>query len=204
MQRRDFTKLLLASGATGAAGQLGLFGDGLAYAQSGSGGLTAIIQPEPPLLILPLNQQIPVGVVGGKIYESLLSYDFDLSPQPQLAESWDVSEDGLTYTFKLEEGVTFHDGTAFDSADVLFSFNRALAEDSVNPSKGYFKPIASVAASPASDSPSPSSAFRDSAMRPCGSTFFTTTVISSPTCTTTSRSTCTWTLKRQRSRSKLS
>lgn len=128
MLRRDFTKLILASGAAGMAGGLNPFGDGLAYAQSGNGGLTAIIQPEPPILILPLNQQIPVGVVGGKIYESLLSYDFDLTPKPQLAESWEVSEDGLTYTFKLVEGAKWHDGAPFTAADVVFSCDVMLKE----------------------------------------------------------------------------
>ena len=66
MKRRDFTKLL-ASGA--ALSAVRLFGDGVAYAQGPNGGLTAIIQPEPPLLNLALNQQTPTGVVGGKMYE---------------------------------------------------------------------------------------------------------------------------------------
>jgi len=65
---------------------------------------------------------------------------------PNLATGWDVSEDGLTYTFTLAQGVKFHDGTDFNADDVVFSFNRAMAEDSVNPSKAIFKPVASVTA----------------------------------------------------------
>lgn len=45
---------------------------------------------------------------------------------PDLAESWDVSDDGLTYTFTLREGVTYHDGVAFSSADVIATFNRII------------------------------------------------------------------------------
>lgn len=143
MKRRDFTKLMLASGAAGATGNLGLMGDGIAYAQDGTGGLTAIIQPEPPILILALNQQLPVGVIGGKIYEGLLSYDFDLSPKSQLAESWDVSEDGLTYTFHLFQNVKWHDGAPFTAADVVFSCDVMLRE--VHPrARGNFERCESI------------------------------------------------------------
>ena len=76
-----------------------------------SGGtLNVVIQPEPPSLMIGLVQNGPTQMVGGDIYESLLRYDFDLKPEGQLAESWEISEDGKTYTFKLREGVVFHDG----------------------------------------------------------------------------------------------
>lgn len=45
---------------------------------------------------------------------------------PDLAESWEVSDDGLTYTFTLREGVTYHDGTPFSSADVIATYNRIM------------------------------------------------------------------------------
>ncbi len=45
---------------------------------------------------------------------------------PDLAESWETSEDGLTYTFTLREGVTFHDGTPFSAADVVATFTRII------------------------------------------------------------------------------
>jgi len=62
--------------------------------------------------------------------------------QPSLAESWTISPDGLVYTFKLRSGVKFHDGTAFDCSIVKFSYERAVAKDSVNAQKGLFGPIA--------------------------------------------------------------
>ena len=46
--------------------------------------------------------------------------------KPLLAESWDVSKDGLTYTFKLKKGVKWHDGKPFTARDVAFTFYSVL------------------------------------------------------------------------------
>jgi len=54
------------------------------------------------------------------VYESLKTVAESGQVVPQLAESWTIFEDGLTYTFKLAEGVTFHNETAFDAKDVVF------------------------------------------------------------------------------------
>ncbi|MCJ9711777.1 ABC transporter substrate-binding protein, partial [Bordetella hinzii] len=67
---------------------------GAAWAQTKGGTLSMIVQPEPPILIPALNQQGPTQFVAGKIYESLLTYSFDLKPQPGLAKSWEASPDG--------------------------------------------------------------------------------------------------------------
>src|SRR5690606_37425861 len=63
-------------------------------------------------------------VVYANVFEGLTRFAPDGSIVPGLAESWDISEDGLTYTFHLHEGVTFHDGTAMDADDVKFSLER--------------------------------------------------------------------------------
>ncbi|MFC6639752.1 ABC transporter substrate-binding protein [Sulfitobacter sp. JBTF-M27] len=86
------------------------------------------------------------GMLAQNVYESLTTVNQAGEVLPQLAESWTVSDDGLNYTFTLVKGATYHDGTAFDAQDVVFSFDRAMAEDSVNPSKGLFKSIESVSA----------------------------------------------------------
>ncbi|NVO05669.1 MAG: ABC transporter substrate-binding protein [Rhodoferax sp.] len=99
-----------------------------AQAQTRGGTLTVILNPEPPTLVLGLNTQGPTLIVGGKIYEGLLTYHFDLSPRPGLARSWTVSPDGLTYTFKLQEGVRWHDGKPFTADDVIFSLQTLLQE----------------------------------------------------------------------------
>ncbi|UUX50326.1 ABC transporter substrate-binding protein [Nisaea acidiphila] len=85
-------------------------------------------------------------VVYANVFEGLTRIGPDGAVLPALAKSWSVSENGLTYTFKLQDGVAFHDGTGFDSADVLFSLNRAMAEDSTNAQKGLFEPIEKVEA----------------------------------------------------------
>ncbi len=64
------------------------------------------------------------------IYDGLVRYaDNTLDVEPALAESWDVSADGLDYTFHLREGVTFHDGTPLNSDAIVFNFERMLDEN---------------------------------------------------------------------------
>ena len=70
------------------------------------GVVNAVIQPEPPSLMVGLVQNGPTQMVAGNIYEGLLRYSPKLDPLPGLAESWTVSEDGKTYTFKLVKGAT--------------------------------------------------------------------------------------------------
>ena len=89
-------------------------------------------------------------VVYANVFEGLTRIDSSGTVQPALAESWEVSADSLTYTFKLRSGVAFHDGSTLEAADVVFSFERARAEDSVNAQKALFEPIDSVAAPDAS------------------------------------------------------
>jgi peptide/nickel transport system substrate-binding protein len=83
-------------------------------------------------------------VVYQNVFEGLTRIDQTGAVQPDLAESWAVSDDGLTYTFKLHDGVTFHDGSTFDADDVKFTFDRILADDSVNAQKALYAPISSV------------------------------------------------------------
>ena len=84
--------------------------------------------------------------LNGNVYEGLFSLADDGTIQPQLATSYDVSEDGLTYTFHLRDGVTFSDGSAFDAADAVHSINRVLADDSQSARKSQLAVINSVEA----------------------------------------------------------
>ena len=78
-------------------------------------------------------------VVYSNVFEGLTRFGPDGSVNAGLAESWDISEDGKTYTFTLRSGVKFHDGTDFEATDVVFSLDRARAEDSTNAQKALFE-----------------------------------------------------------------
>src|SRR5437899_1446680 len=109
MSKRVLLGLLLACGLSAPA---------LAQEPKMGGVVNAVIQPEPPGLMLAMVQNGPVQMVSGNIFEGLLRYSPKLEPQPELAESWSVSEDSKTYTFKLKKGVTWHNDKPFTAADV--------------------------------------------------------------------------------------
>ena len=61
---------------------------------------------------------------GYMIYDTLFALDANLQPQPQMVETWQVSPDGLTYTFTLRSGLQWHDGTPVRAADCVASLKR--------------------------------------------------------------------------------
>jgi len=132
MNRRT---LLLAGSASLLAGLM----PQMTLAQSNDAArMNVIAFPEPPTLFIGLDQNGSTQTVAGKIYESLLSYDFDFTPKPGLAESWEVSEDGLTYTFHLVKNARWHDGEPFTADDVVFTTKEFLME--VHPrARGIFQ-----------------------------------------------------------------
>ena len=107
--------------------------------------LTIAIQLEPPHMD-PTSAAAGAidSVLYSNVFEGLTRFMGDGSVVPGLAESWEISEDGLTYTFKLRSGVTFHDGTTMDAEDVKFSLDRIGAEDSANAQKALYAAISEV------------------------------------------------------------
>lgn len=83
--------------------------------------LTFVLVSEPVSLVSHSNVFTPVLSVSAKVTEGLLEYDQDLNPVPMLATAWSVTPDGLRYTFTLRQGVKWHDGKDFTSADVAFA-----------------------------------------------------------------------------------
>jgi peptide/nickel transport system substrate-binding protein len=76
------------------------------------------------------------------IFDSLVELDDKLNVKPLLAESWEVSRDGLTYTFKLKKGVKWHDGKPFTARDVAFTFYSVLDPRVTTPHRAYFDALA--------------------------------------------------------------
>ncbi|WP_121060754.1 ABC transporter substrate-binding protein [Chachezhania antarctica] len=133
---KQFAKLAMASAIALAAGI------GAADAKED---VIIAMQLEPPHLDpTGAAAQAIDSVLYANVFEGLTRFMGDGSVVPALAESWEISEDGKTYTFKLREGVTFHDGTTMDAEDVKFSLDRARAEDSTNAQKALFAGIESV------------------------------------------------------------
>ena len=80
------------------------------------------------------------------VYDTLVMFDSSLQIVPGLAESWEASEDGLTWTFSLRPGVTFHNGDPLKASDVAFSVNRIKDPEVASPRSGDFAVVESVAA----------------------------------------------------------
>ena len=114
--RRTFLGYSLASTAA-----IGLLGQRLGHANTPGGTLIIAQNPEPTVLTTGLTTAPATQLISPKIFDGLLYLSPTNGPQPQLAESWVFSPDGLQVTFKLRPGVRWHDGTPFTSKDVAFS-----------------------------------------------------------------------------------
>ena len=103
------------------------------------------MQLEPPNLDPTAGAAAAIDeVVYANIFEGLTRFGSDGSVQPALAKSWTISDDGLVYTFTLNTGVKFHDGSIFDAQDAKFSLDRARSDTSTNAQKQLFTGISSV------------------------------------------------------------
>ena len=81
--------------------------------------LHVALAANPPALDPPSVNSNIVGGIGIHVYESLFAMNQDYEPTPVLAESYEVSEDGMVYTIKLREGVKFHNGEEMTADDVV-------------------------------------------------------------------------------------
>lgn len=105
------------------------------------GTLTMALQQNPRHLNPAVQSGTATGQPGTQLFASLLRYDEGWDPQPYLAESWEVSEDGLSVTINLVKGATFHDGAPITSEDVAFSIETVKAN---HPFKSMFAPVEAV------------------------------------------------------------
>jgi peptide/nickel transport system substrate-binding protein len=120
---------------------------GAALAQGRKDTLTLAMALEPPGLDPTAGAASAIAeITHYNIYETLTKINPDGSVSPLLAESWEVSPDLRTYTFRLRKGVKFHNGEAFNAETARFSFLRAGADKSTNKDKRTFATMEAVSA----------------------------------------------------------
>ena len=112
-----------------------------AFAQKRGGTLVMAIQSTPRHLNPAVQSGTATGIPGTQLFAAPLRYDEGWNPQPYLAESWSVSDDGLAVTLNLVKGATFHDGQPITSEDVAFSVETVKAN---HPFKSMFAPVEEV------------------------------------------------------------
>ncbi|HEY3152905.1 MAG TPA: ABC transporter substrate-binding protein, partial [Candidatus Binatia bacterium] len=78
-----------------------------------------------------------VAMVTSNIYNGLIHMDEESNPHPDLAQSWEISPDGLVYTFQLRDNVKWHDGQPLTSADVKFSFESLVGKYNARGREAY-------------------------------------------------------------------
>ncbi|MBI5670354.1 MAG: ABC transporter substrate-binding protein [Chloroflexi bacterium] len=99
-------------------------------AQAQGGGTLRVGMVAPQVLDPALGSNDPEVLLNRAQYDYLVDVLPDKSLAPNLATDWTISDDGLTYTFTLADGVTFTDGAPFTAADVVYTFNRLCALNS--------------------------------------------------------------------------
>jgi ABC-type dipeptide/oligopeptide/nickel transport system permease component/ABC-type transport system substrate-binding protein len=103
------------------------------------------MQLEPPILDPTASPAAAISeCLYGNVYEGLVQFARDGSVLPKLAQSWEISDDGLSYVFHLLHGVRFHDGSAFDADAAKFSLERVLATKSLNAQRSQLRAIRAV------------------------------------------------------------
>lgn len=90
---------------------------------------------EPSTLIYMFGSDFASHSVAGLIFNGLVKYDKDLTITGDLAESWDISDEGLEITFHLKKGLRWQDGTEFTADDVMFGYKTIIDEKSPSPYK---------------------------------------------------------------------
>jgi peptide/nickel transport system substrate-binding protein len=144
---------LLAGGLALGGGLAGLDRLGaasrLAWAQGGGppkrgGTLTAAAEIDPISLDPHTNSNFSSMQAYDHIYESLTTYDEKTNVIPALAQSWEITNGGKTYTFRLRPNVKFHNGQTMTAEDVKYSIERVLDPKTASPWKSWLDPIKEI------------------------------------------------------------
>lgn len=124
----ELNRRTLLSGIVGTAALPLITGSAFAQAaaQRRGGTLQLVTWPAPTYLNSAISTSNAETLICGKMFDGLLDYDIGMVPAPALAESWEVSDDGLRITFNLRQGVKWHDGEPFTSRDVAVTLMEIL------------------------------------------------------------------------------
>lgn len=142
--RRDFSKLMAAAAAAAAIMPTGITMNRAAAMQGTAerGGTIVLARAGDANTLDPHHTILGLALhVLFCIYDTLTVVNPEGQVEGVLAESWDISEDGLEYTFHLRQGINFHDGTPFKADAVKFSFDRALDPATNTPTRSWISAI---------------------------------------------------------------
>ncbi len=105
------------------------------------GVLRAAMQTNPPTLDPHKTTTTATQQIACHVFEPLVAFDENFAPQPVLLESWEVAEDGLSYTLRIRTGVKFHNGKILAAEDVKASLERIIA---ISPVSGYYAGVSGI------------------------------------------------------------
>jgi peptide/nickel transport system substrate-binding protein len=125
-------------------GGLALAREALGASPKGGGTLTVVHGVDISNFDVQAAPGYEVVWINMNIHNSLLTLDKDLKPVPDLAKRWEVSPDGLAYTFYLEEGVKFHDGTDMDAKAVKWNFDHMMDPQTRAFTRVFYKDVKAV------------------------------------------------------------
>ena len=157
VSRRTLLSLAAASGAAGYASRLAASAAPIstthparrvpAQGEPKTGGTLRLgfgISQIPNLDPAKVNLGIVAGELVSNLFSSLVQFDTELGLVPDLAENWTVSEDGLTYSFALRDGLTFHNGDPLKAADIVYTYERTTDPDFASPHANKLALVESV------------------------------------------------------------
>ncbi|WP_068620839.1 ABC transporter substrate-binding protein [Paenibacillus tuaregi] len=120
-------------------------GDAGKTAEAAKGGSIVVIVPQDPDYLDPhLAVAAGTSEMMFNVYEGLLKPNEKGEVYPAIAESYEISKDGLTYTFKLRQGIKFHNGNPLTAQDVKYSYDRLAGKDTGKPLQPAFAGIDSI------------------------------------------------------------
>ncbi|MET0741848.1 MAG: ABC transporter substrate-binding protein, partial [Microvirga sp.] len=141
--RRTF--MALALGGVFATGGLALRAEAVPAGGKAGGTMVIALPGDPPVINSTVTTDISSSSLSGQVYSTIVRLDKDGNVLPYLAESWDISPDGLTYTFRFPTTIKWHDGVPFTAEDVawgLWNVNKTYN----GPASGLLEAVESITA----------------------------------------------------------